>query len=528
MKWERFKNRFKKDAHQEKVEVDASAIWEAIASDVEALNQKKLRRRRFIFWLLGTGFALGGLAGFLHFNLSEPETTLVQNQSSPIALGQEERSTAKRSSTNIFDAPTITPSIASQADGANSSLTFPQLAPKTNATSGTQDQGSKPSAFDREVRPAKALKSDSVPSLNLNDRLRNTSSPKSTVETETTSSTITKIQKRTVSNEADLPETSDPIPGIVGVEDHPKQSRSGLTNLEQKQLFVKEKPHLLSSLFLFELKGKAVLDRIELDKQQIQLSLPDSEFAEAAARKNKRNRNRFFVSASGGLSFINRSLVNKNNLSSVLLQNRAQSERPLEAMQYGLSFGLQHRSGLRFSLGIQHTSIAERFEFTETRTAMDLIEGVLTLRINTLGDTIPIMGMLPRTTTTTTQIEVYNTYQLIDIPLSIAYYHAFNEKWVLGLEAMIAANLSLKTAGSIVDENELELDIKSNQSTLFRSRVGLNYQFGLAVERMLSDKLALSVAPFIRIFPKDFSVSTYAIAQKYTLLGGRLGLMYRF
>ena len=237
---------------------------------------------------------------------------------------------------------------------------------------------------------------------------------------------------------------------------------------------------------------------------------------------------KFWTSIYGGASFINRSLSTNNGSANVLLQNRNQYESPLEASHYGISVGVEYKDKFRLSSGIQQTVIAERFNFNETLTAVDSIIGVQVLRINFAGDTIPIMGNIPRTTTTKNKLKVYNTYKLIDIPVTIGYHHTFKEKWNMGVQAGVLVNLSLKTKGGIPDEMLQEVNIETNQSNIFKSKIGLNYHLGVSIGRSFSDKIELNFSPTVRFFPNDFSVQNYGLFQKYTLVGGNLGLRYRF
>jgi len=215
----------------------------------------------------------------------------------------------------------------------------------------------------------------------------------------------------------------------------------------------------------------------------------------------------------------------KKNL---LLENRNKYETPLEAIHYGFEFGVE-RKGLRLSLGIQNTTIAEHYNFDETQVAVDSILGVTHLLLVPNGDTIPLMGMIPETTTTKNKINIYNTYKMIDIPFSIGYHQTFNEKWTASIDATFIANISLKTEGIIANELAQEVDIKAEQNNIFKSNVGLSYQLGLSIERtFFEDRVALSFSPSFRFFPKDFTVEGYGVSQKYVLVGGSVGLRYGF
>ena len=51
MKWKDFKNRLRKDAQQQKAEVDVDAIWSAIEPQVDAINEEKVK----VNWIENAG-----------------------------------------------------------------------------------------------------------------------------------------------------------------------------------------------------------------------------------------------------------------------------------------------------------------------------------------------------------------------------------------------------------------------------------------------------------------------------------------
>ncbi|MEN0004483.1 MAG: hypothetical protein AAF798_10075 [Bacteroidota bacterium] len=256
-------------------------------------------------------------------------------------------------------------------------------------------------------------------------------------------------------------------------------------------------------------------------------AFPSEPILETTPEK-KQPKHQFFTEVYGGVSAIDRTLSAKDAASASLLQVRDQYETPLEALQYGLTVGMQHRPGFWWSVGIQSTTLTERFAVNETTSVVDSIMGIQALRINITGDTVPIAGMIAQTTTTNRDIEIFNTYHLLDIPLTIGYDYQFGERWRAGVSAGIAANISLQTKGSIPDELLQLNDIEAEQASFFQSNLSWSYHFGLSVSYALTDHFELRLAPTIQVYTDDFSVEGYGISQKYTLLGGRLGLRYQF
>ncbi len=237
----------------------------------------------------------------------------------------------------------------------------------------------------------------------------------------------------------------------------------------------------------------------------------------------------FALAANTGISFINRGLasnINEESSSEVLRLRRA-SETPLEAIHYGLRAKLTHKSGFSFNTGAQYTILSERYENNNLEIESDSIQGIIKRIIQLNGDTVDVIGLMPRTTTYNYEKEIYNRYKMIDIPFIIGFESGM-EKWSLGIQAGVFLNLALKTSGQIRNTLTEDLNIGDNQSDVFKSKVGLSYYGGIYVRRALSQNLDITIAPHGRFFAKDFNVSSYAVKQKYSLIGVQAGFSYRF
>ncbi|MEM6967219.1 MAG: hypothetical protein AAF573_20825, partial [Bacteroidota bacterium] len=159
---------------------------------------------------------------------------------------------------------------------------------------------------------------------------------------------------------------------------------------------------------------------------------------------------------------------------------------------------------------------------------LEYLSGTKFLRINLSGDTIPIEGMVEQTTTSSFNKRIYNTYSLLDIPILVGYETYIGDKWKIGIEGGVLANLSLQTEGTIPDMELNDINLEDNQDQYFKSNVGLSYQVGLSVSRRFWENVELSIAPTVRWLPTDFSVSQNPIGQKYTMFGMHAGIRYFF
>ena len=94
MKWEQFRNRFKRDARQQEVDVDMDAIWEALEPQVDELNKEEPRQRRFVFWILLAGILAIGASWLLVSN-GDKQEVIVEKQigkTNPTSSNQESES----------------------------------------------------------------------------------------------------------------------------------------------------------------------------------------------------------------------------------------------------------------------------------------------------------------------------------------------------------------------------------------------------------------------------------------------------
>ncbi|MFK7773900.1 MAG: hypothetical protein AB8F94_17245 [Saprospiraceae bacterium] len=532
MKWEQFRNRFRKGARQQEVDVNMDALWEALEPQVDELNKEEPRRRRFVFWILFAGtLAIG--ASWLLVSNGNKQDVIVEEQlgeTNPIS-NQEDENSANLNS--IFE--------LEKEDDQSLNKNEIDVNLKLNNTITNQSNNLKKEntpSFSNEKskndRERLEIEKD-LTSTNLKlDQTQINQSQKSTTTSTTPELSLLKNKASNSSKGLDLEVNSNGgLKETTTISVLPEKI-PGSNNQEDNQKEFLRLPHL--PLFL-SLKEVAIVNLEDLfsmtseekniDENKSNDSKDDS--SEGTPPGNKTDSDfKFWAGIDGGASFINRSLSAKDGSVSVLLQNRTQYESPLETSHYGISIGVDYKNKFRFSTGIQQTIISERFDFNETLTAVDSILGVQILRLNFAGDTIPIMGNIPRTTTTKNQLKVYNTYKLIDIPVTIGYHHTFKDKWKVGVQAGVLVNLSLKTKGGIPDEMLQEVNIETNQSNIFKSKVGLNYHFGLSIGRSFFDKVELNFSPTVRFYQNDFSVQNYGLSQKYMLIGGNLGLRYKF
>jgi len=118
----------------------------------------------------------------------------------------------------------------------------------------------------------------------------------------------------------------------------------------------------------------------------------------------------------------------------------------------------------------------------------------------------------------------YNHYSLWNIPLSINYSRS-TQNWNLGIEAGINFNLKTTSEGRYFLNEAEDEDL----SKITETKMGLSYQFGLLVERQITDNFSISLNPRVIRFSKDFTKNSVApFSKNYMLYGADLRLKYTF
>lgn len=530
MRWEQFKNRLSKEAKEEQVDVDVDAIWSAIEPQVDALNAQQPRRRRFLLW-----FCLGGLlimgSGWLGNQLLMEGSQVVaidEKQAEHWSdSGSAERNAMEGSAGTANAIGEVGKNIDQNAvsDVVENSINI------GDARVGGENETGAIAEVVMETKQNIGAKNPitSTDQVEGNEDQQDQSSPKITKQIE-----HNLTPKQPLTNARQKPAAG--INLVTSVIENNNPTSTSTPSLQKTTTLIANKTTktdnavtssntqlTLLPLLPFSLTTETPIYPIQ---ETYSATFPDQE-DQADKETKTRSPLQFSVEVLGGFSYINRSLSTKDATVNNLLNIRQTYESPLEAHHYGLAFGLQHQSGFRLSLGLQQTAMAERYQFDDTQINIDSVMGIQVYRINLAGDTVPIMGMLPRTTTTIYNKDIYNTYRLFDIPILLSYQYPFG-KWQTGLEAGVLLNLSLKTEGIIPDENFGDIDIKTQQSNLFKSKLGISYQFGVSISRTLFDRFELRLTPTLRYFPTNFSLDSYGLSQKYVLLGGNLGLRYNF
>ncbi|HFA49315.1 MAG TPA: hypothetical protein ENJ95_09890 [Bacteroidetes bacterium] len=535
MKWQSFENKVNKELSGHRSEVDVDALWKAIEPEVDAINREKRRKRRGMFWLLFAGLLLlGSGAGFYFFNnigkQNTAATNAVENNISDIKtdLNKNKKTDAETAGTAILnkkenDKPSTEIDISKKEKNIKETKNNTALNKNKNnfASAKTNISG----------KNKKGIKAENIAGLNKTGRSGVfNKKPIYIVENKSGKNTAAKNIAEIKTN---LNKNADPeISQSAILNKKTNNAASANTGIFQKNktgtiannVSISKLPMLPIPVFPFFNKIKYAPGIILLNTNTL-AEATNKDGAPPPAPGHPSSKKDYFISAEiiGGIAFAKRQLGIAAPLSGTLKTLREKSESPLETVQLGLRLNLRHKSGLGFSSGLNYTRINELFEYNKTVVQEDSIWGIAKRVINLNGDTLDIYGDVPLLTSTSILKKHYNSYTMLDIPVLVGY-HFESGDWLLGAQAGVFANISMKANGQFLSDETTAVPIDD----LFRNKVGLSYYLGLSASYQLNDRMALSLSPHFRYFPGNFATAGYALSQKYVLFGLNAGVRYQF
>ena len=493
-----FDKKIKQEMSAHRATVDADAIWKAIEPEVDAINEKRKKRRGLIWFLLAGLLMAGGGYYFLN-NM---------NDSAAIAAEGLKKNEIKN------DLP--------QTD-KNNNGTINNLSEKINTENGEIHYSENDKINIEKNISKKEKDGDEHIAKKSKDEINSTKNNKKN---------IAKNKNKTIYNSPVIGNTKNT--GTIFIDKNNKGKIVGLnigTETSSRDMASKN-----PSTYKADAPKRLPLLPISLfGSREQELVLAKRAIQNPIDNVAKKTEDKispafaFSIGVHGSVGYAARQLKAVSPEHETLLKLRDDTEIPLETVVAGVRFRTTHKSGVGFVTGLQYTRMAERLHFEDTIVDVDSIDGIQALAVNLYGDTTPIYGKVPLTTTKNILKKHFNSYRFLDVPVLVNYnFKNKNAKWAMGVEAGIFANISLKTKGEIYDKNMDIIDLEKEQPNLYKSKIGLSYYIGLTGTYDMSQKWRLAISPHIRYFPKNIAADNYRLEQKYTLYGLDMGLYYRF
>lgn len=464
----------KNDIHKYETNVDVDEIWGAIEPEVDAINKRRRKRRTLLIWLSAGASALGlGLLLLAYFS-DVPTSDNNENNTSQVKSEIAENS-SKTLTNTIANIPTEEYT-AEENYSTETAQNIDVQNVKSNLTEKSSSQ--KSSRIVATGKKANALKNHK---LIVNENA------------------IHNIEKHSPKNHV-----------LSTVTENEKVEKASKTSFIPTQLLNTSN---LSFLEVVKLP-------IDMEFDFIPKSLNES--------SSKKLSFVFDIGLNYGAGLLQRKLTEKTaNTATELLQLRRTSERMLEQQHYGFAAKLTHEAGLSLTSGIRQAVITELYTNNNIAIETDSIWGVKKRVIQLSGDTVDIEGAVFVTRTYEYEKQVYNRYKMIDIPFILGYERAVNN-WSIGVQGGAILNLSLATSGQVRSTETSDLDVKANQADIYKSKVGLSVYGGLRFAHHFDNGLLLCLSPHLQIYTQDFTVTNYALQQKYAVYGLEVGASYQF
>lgn len=252
-----------------------------------------------------------------------------------------------------------------------------------------------------------------------------------------------------------------------------------------------------------------------------------TEITPAAATYLRNKRSPFFAQIDVAYFGLQRELENKDSLAWDWASDRTNSEQLLEGLSADLSFGYRSRRGWQVRGGLGYTQINTLFGNTVTTQTVDTVNG-LTLLIYGPGNTVDsIFGPVAYYETTTRQKQTYNSIRQWELPLLVGHNFKLGRLTLLA-EAGVRLRFNRSWEGT-VSNRSMETGFQDLATTdWYRTRLGLSLQGGIQLAYPITSQLDILAGGSIRYHLQDFSSDESPFVERYQLLGGQLGLRYRF
>jgi hypothetical protein len=207
---------------------------------------------------------------------------------------------------------------------------------------------------------------------------------------------------------------------------------------------------------------------------------------------------------------------------------RNENEKTLEGWHAGLGLRLEREKfPFYFTIAGQYGQHTERMNLKYDYLKRDTTQGIISITVSQNGDTITaIIGDIITTKRITGSKTVHHGFRMWDLPMGIGYRKSLGN-WDLTAEAGTVLNMSSRLTGRVLNTPTTFTDIDSAPNPHFTSRLRMSYYIQAAIERPISDHVALGLGMRYRHIPGTFTTSAATVGQRYHFLGLQASVIYR-
>lgn len=476
MNWNRLTNKVRKDLYNYQSQEDGGDIWDAIEANVDTINShnRKGGQRRFIIFfvlLLGASFLTYSLLQnkSIHAKIADPQLTQnIENHEF------KQHQTAANTSNAIAHTSPHTIEINDTPIKNDIINTRVQVSKNLNATKKITNLYEEENTNYNNI--VSAAKTKEVRRISPNHTYANHSNQ----QKYTTVSNLLKTTSK--SKQSDL----------VGIS-------------KMNYLLLKNFPNDFSQ----ELPSKQFIPYEENSDDEI----------------NKKKNSRLSFGFDFGYIHTTKQLTENQSDVQDFIDLRNETENTLEAIHASLTGEYAINSKLSIVSGIDYTRINESFRFLEIDevTSTEVGEKFVLIGDGVNPTNFNLRGEIDVSEISITDYQLYNRYELIDIPFLLSYKWTKN-KWSYGVQAGVVANVQLNGKGRILDTIQKSDDIENINH--LKSNLGLSFSLHGILEYHLKPAFSVVFLPNVRFFPNDFSREDYQLKERYQFIGTDIGFRY--
>jgi hypothetical protein len=206
-----------------------------------------------------------------------------------------------------------------------------------------------------------------------------------------------------------------------------------------------------------------------------------------------------------------------------LKEQKEQREQSLEVLESGIDFSVHHPSKLYIRTGLHFTRISERYSSSQFVLQQDTIPFEINeINIDRNGDTSFVNGPLEQFQKVQVNRDIYNSFNLLEIPVGIGYQFWESPRWSLNAEAGVYFNLLNIAEGLGLSPEGEETDLADLQPAYYRTRTGPAYFAQVQAGYFIRQQIQLRAGFSVRSYSGSFTTQAYPLEQNYLLLGAHL------
>ncbi|MEN9609968.1 MAG: hypothetical protein RLZZ628_782 [Bacteroidota bacterium] len=234
------------------------------------------------------------------------------------------------------------------------------------------------------------------------------------------------------------------------------------------------------------------------------------------------NPNRWYIDIWGSPDYAFRKLYNNQGENTNYAKARDSVESSWYAFSAGARVSLVLESGVAIRAGLNYLQNNEVFDYK--------LPGQV--RTVTITETVKQPNGTTLTQTHvekqygTYELKKYNRYRSVDVPIQLGYEFG-GRPWSYSVNGGVNFNLTSWRKAEILNPALVPADASKNEANVFKSSVGASLYASFAAYYDWKDYTQLFIEPYIRHFLSPITTKDYALAQRYTDVGLKLGVRWR-